>query len=540
MTRSSSGLVMEIKPDSVLVLTEEGIFLEVPRRDAPADTAVGSIIPVPLGAEWFTTEPDAASGQPAAEVQPRGLSRLTRAFEASSRRWREAAGRRALAAAASVLILLGIGLGLYRQNAAAYEVAIEINPSIILEVNAFDRVVRSRPVNADGAAVLEKVDLEGMAVADALAALVATLKELGFLPAAPQPVLTETLIAAPGGDPAGVEAMADTMAGETVDVEPVEPIDGAPHPGVDGTGAPSATVAISIIPHSRSAAAAAPGEVVRSLENGLLAAASRTGTAFEAVVQVVTSDELAKAREAAGGDASIAKAVLAVKARSRGVNLSDDEIAQVSVPDLARMIEERPPAGDADDQYRLNLFRVQPRDDDDDRDDWRARGRRLRDRGDRDGDAGDHRGRGQGRGRGSAADEGSARPDRGPGRPDDDRGDGHRGRGPADGDGDRDDRGGPPGKGRGNERGRGDSRGDERDRSRDGDDDRRPGRGKERGGGDDDRNPGRGRGRGNDGEGDRPGGGPGRRNGQQGQGRLDRFFDWLPGRPPLFDGFRNR
>src|SRR5690606_36637196 len=87
------------------------------------------------------------------------------------------------------------------------------------------------------------------------------------------------------------------------------------------------------------------------------------------------------------------------------VELSDDEITRVSVPDLARTVGERRSAGDDDqDKYEIHIFRVTPRGDagDDDRRGGSAQGIGDRDRrrgGDDDGQA---RGPGRAGGRGDA------------------------------------------------------------------------------------------------------------------------------------------
>jgi len=454
---------MEVRSDRVILLTREGIFLELPRSELPAAAVVGGTIPVDLGEEWF--DPGNQQPAPARAGDPRGgEGRAGRPRLAS-------AGRRALAAAAAVVILLGTGLGLYQQSfKPAYEVAVEINPSVILEVNGFDRVVRARAVNADGEILLQQLQLRGLPVAEAVTLIVGAAGELGFLPAAAAP-----------STPADAEVLSLSLDGDPAS------LDGDP-------ARPAATVAISIISPSETTPADARTRVVEALENTLQAAAGETGAAFDAVVQVITADELARARQAIGRETSIAKAGLAEKARARGVDLSDAELAQASVPDLLRLIgKDDGSAEKTGGRPRLNHFRVQPRAGGDDPDDDDRRAGRSGVRG-RDGGPGDRRG-----GEPPAWSRGL-----GPFSREDDRG-------PA---------GGGPGRGR-----------DGRDREL------HERRADERPGADDDRRPGRGRGRDHRGNGRDDDDAEHRGRGQPGRGRGGKGDS---GGPPFFDRPRQR
>lgn len=76
---------------------------------------------------------------------------------------------RTAVAACLVLAFLGAGALGYRSvtTPTAY-IDIDLNPSVELEVNRFDRVVGSSALNEDGAAVLEGLELFGMPVDEAL------------------------------------------------------------------------------------------------------------------------------------------------------------------------------------------------------------------------------------------------------------------------------------------------------------------------------------------------------------------------------------
>ncbi|MEE0705981.1 MAG: hypothetical protein UCH28_06305 [Adlercreutzia sp.] len=113
---------------------------------APAFATATSSEPVPAGSP-ITVAPTARS--------PR-----------RRRRWAP------LAAAACLLvvgILAGVGWHLWQQPAAF--VGVDVNPSLELTVNAFDRVVKATAINDDGAAVLDALSLEGRSYEEAFATL---------------------------------------------------------------------------------------------------------------------------------------------------------------------------------------------------------------------------------------------------------------------------------------------------------------------------------------------------------------------------------
>ena len=85
---------------------------------------------------------------------------------------------RLAAAACLVLALLG---GAYVTLTPTAYVGIDVNPSIELAVNRFDRVVGARGVNDDGASVLEGADGMWARCADALGAIRETLAQEGYL-----------------------------------------------------------------------------------------------------------------------------------------------------------------------------------------------------------------------------------------------------------------------------------------------------------------------------------------------------------------------
>ncbi len=73
-------------------------------------------------------------------------------------------------AACLVLAALGIGGVAWAWQPYAY-VAIDVNPSVELGINRFDRVASTRAYNDDGAQVLKEADVDGMVYEDAIDAL---------------------------------------------------------------------------------------------------------------------------------------------------------------------------------------------------------------------------------------------------------------------------------------------------------------------------------------------------------------------------------
>ena len=79
-------------------------------------------------------------------------------------------------AACLVLAALGIGGVAWAWQPYAY-VAIDVNPSLELGINRFDRVSSTRSFNDDGAQVLEAADVDGQPYEQAMAAIEAALQE---------------------------------------------------------------------------------------------------------------------------------------------------------------------------------------------------------------------------------------------------------------------------------------------------------------------------------------------------------------------------
>ena len=90
--------------------------------------------------------------------------------------------KKLLAIACALLLVCGLGAGgaLYYQHPVAY-LSLDINPSIELGINAFDKVVTVASYNSDGDAVLSDLQLYRQPTADAVAALVQAAAQKGYV-----------------------------------------------------------------------------------------------------------------------------------------------------------------------------------------------------------------------------------------------------------------------------------------------------------------------------------------------------------------------
>lgn len=139
-----------------------------------------------------------------AEQPDRGFvletSRNASASKPRSVKVRRFARYRAAAAVAACLVLGALGFGGYSAWADVVAVVgIDINPSIEISLNRFDRVVEARGLNEDGASLLAKTPVEGMCYEEALFELMgsAEIQEAGS--AGENPV-TITVVPMDGSD----------------------------------------------------------------------------------------------------------------------------------------------------------------------------------------------------------------------------------------------------------------------------------------------------------------------------------------------------
>lgn len=124
-----------------------------------------------------------------AEVQPR---------PAEAPRPRRSMPRLLAAAAVFVLLLLGGILGYRAMDASRCIVTVDVNPSVSLTVNRFNRVKEVTPGNEDAQALLDGVDLTGMRLRSALEKLTALLMENDYLSGTENAMLVSVENAAAG------------------------------------------------------------------------------------------------------------------------------------------------------------------------------------------------------------------------------------------------------------------------------------------------------------------------------------------------------
>lgn len=87
---------------------------------------------------------------------------------------------RQLAAAAVLILILGIAGGNYWLKADTI-VSLDVNPSVSLELNRMERVVRAQALNEDGKAILGDMDLKGTDADVAVNALIGAMLKEGYL-----------------------------------------------------------------------------------------------------------------------------------------------------------------------------------------------------------------------------------------------------------------------------------------------------------------------------------------------------------------------
>lgn len=141
------GLVMEVKKDSLIVLTDKGEYLRI-KNDGRS--AIGDMVPF-----------DVPSHQPAVFLKM---------------------PRQVVAIAASFILLCTAGLGAYGYSQPFGVVNVDINPSMALTYNWFSRVIAVEALNADAKRLLPALgNLKNRPVPEAVENVVAAASDAGFL-----------------------------------------------------------------------------------------------------------------------------------------------------------------------------------------------------------------------------------------------------------------------------------------------------------------------------------------------------------------------
>lgn len=81
---------------------------------------------------------------------------------------------------AAALFAVLIGSGVYTYGATSYQVSLDVNPGITMDVNRFERVIALEAVNDDGQEVLEGLELENRNVEKAITKVVERISDLGY------------------------------------------------------------------------------------------------------------------------------------------------------------------------------------------------------------------------------------------------------------------------------------------------------------------------------------------------------------------------
>lgn len=118
-----------------------------------------------------------AQTTPTLVAVPGGAQGATDGARAEARRRPRRHRRRLVAAIAACLVVVLVGIaGVWWASLPYAYVGIDVNPSIELGINRFDRVADTRSYNEDGAELLQAVDVAGMSYEEALDALAQELQ----------------------------------------------------------------------------------------------------------------------------------------------------------------------------------------------------------------------------------------------------------------------------------------------------------------------------------------------------------------------------
>lgn len=97
---------------------------------------------------------------------------------------------RTAVAAASFLIVIGMGYGVYSYNSPYSYVSVDINPGIDITANIFDRIIRIEAVNEDGEILIRETDIRNKSLDSGLEQIMQAAVESGYLkPSSPNTVM---------------------------------------------------------------------------------------------------------------------------------------------------------------------------------------------------------------------------------------------------------------------------------------------------------------------------------------------------------------
>ena len=83
-----------------------------------------------------------------------------------------------LATAASFIVVCG---GISSYFVPAKYMSVDINPSVMMTINIYNRVINTKPLNDDAEILLSKTDVSGMSVSESMDELIKKSEEIGYL-----------------------------------------------------------------------------------------------------------------------------------------------------------------------------------------------------------------------------------------------------------------------------------------------------------------------------------------------------------------------
>lgn len=122
----------------------------------------------PLDSTFEVVHPHAA-GRKEPPAETKAAPAQTSSRRVATHRWAIAA-----AVAACLLAIAFVPLGFHALRDVTTVVSVDVNPSVELSLNRFDRVVAARGMNDDGDKLLEAVSVQGMSCDEAVRALLAS------------------------------------------------------------------------------------------------------------------------------------------------------------------------------------------------------------------------------------------------------------------------------------------------------------------------------------------------------------------------------
>lgn len=147
---SDSGIIVELKTRKAIIMTKDFNLLETKRKPY---MAIGQKVTL-SGLETLENN----------RIQPTSMMK----------------GLAAIAAIAIITIIIGFNHIYNRDETFAY-VSLDINPSLELEIDDSQKVIKAKPLNLDSEKIIENLELEKVLLADALNKIIVKSQELGYI-----------------------------------------------------------------------------------------------------------------------------------------------------------------------------------------------------------------------------------------------------------------------------------------------------------------------------------------------------------------------